>query len=56
MLMPEIGNCDTCHYILKCDRACCTGKSLSKELLGCPNRLLEEYRKDCEEYLKETLR
>lgn len=38
----QIGNCDTCWYILKCTRA-----GVAKRLMGgCPSNLLEEYRRD----------
>jgi len=44
--MANIGNCDTCDYILKCNRASCTGQSLLKSMYGCPKDLQEQYLKD----------
>lgn len=50
--MPErkvnIGHCDTCDYVLQCNRCCCTGPSLLQMMYGCPTELLQQAEKDRE--------
>lgn len=42
----NIGNCDTCEYVLKCNRASIFSVSLMKQLYGCPKNLIEEAERD----------
>lgn len=50
--MPNIGNCDTCDYVLQCDRASVMLRSFAKALKGCPEKLVKKYLEDKEEEKK----